>query len=211
MKVYAATVLDSVAECLRTFYHYKKDLRGFLLRVGIPSNVVSMLPWSEYKRTIANELINRLASDPGGTKLIDSVIDGLVEQDERFPNLRRLEDGPRLVKDAQAALQQLKNVVDRSTLTERADRARAAKRTDAERAAEALRERKASIASLGSRFKALCVATDPRKRGYDFQDLLRDLFLLHDLEPRGAFARPGEQAGRADRRQHSLGRHSSAR
>src|SRR6185436_11099256 len=32
-----------------------------------------------------------------------------------------------------------------------------------------------------------------QRRGLEFQPLLRDLFALYDLDPRGAFARPGEQ------------------
>lgn len=35
--------------------------------------------------------------------------------------------------------------------------------------------------------------TGKARRGHEFQALLRDLFALHDLDPRGAFARPGQQ------------------
>jgi hypothetical protein len=39
----------------------------------------------------------------------------------------------------------------------------------------------------------LAASTDEQKRGFDFQPWLRELFVLHDLEPRGSFASPGEQ------------------
>ena len=36
-------------------------------------------------------------------------------------------------------------------------------------------------------------SSDPHRRGYEFQTLLRDLFALYDLEPTGSFAIPGQQ------------------
>ncbi len=35
--------------------------------------------------------------------------------------------------------------------------------------------------------------SDVRKRGLEFEKLLRELFKLYDLDPRGSFASPGEQ------------------
>lgn len=39
----------------------------------------------------------------------------------------------------------------------------------------------------------LASSNEPQQRGLDFQTWLRDLFALHDLEPRGSFASTGEQ------------------
>ena len=64
MKVYTTAVLEAIAECLRTIYWYMKDLRSFLVRAGVPDNLLNALPWDGYKRTVASELIDRLARNP---------------------------------------------------------------------------------------------------------------------------------------------------
>lgn len=50
-----------------------------------------------------------------------------------------------------------------------------------------------SFGHLPVTLRELTSLADTQRRGYRFQDLLRDLFALNDLDPRGAFARPGEQ------------------
>jgi hypothetical protein len=54
-------------------------------------------------------------------------------------------------------------------------------------------ERKQALANLRERFIDLESSATPQQRGLDLQSWLRDLFNLHDLEPRGSFASPGEQ------------------
>ncbi|MBI5536036.1 MAG: restriction endonuclease [Deltaproteobacteria bacterium] len=193
MKAYSPVLLDALSDALRAAYWYKGDLRSFLERAGTPAIFVGSLPWAGTKREIVRECVDRLARRADGLEFLDRVIDALVEQDEDFPHLRRLEDGTRLASDACNALRRLKDMLGKKSVAERAERAREEHRTEALRSAEAVRERRASIKKLNERFVALCGATDAQRRGLDFQELLRDLFNIHDLEPRGSFARPGEQ------------------
>lgn len=200
MKGYAPVIWDAVFECLRTVYWYQEDLRSFLTRAGVPSGLVACLPWGRgtYKRTIARQLVDQLAADPArGMPVIDKLIDSLVEMNEQLPHLARLDDGKRKVEEGRQALRTLKELIGRQCVAERAERARQEARTEAERAREQQVQRQKDLAVLNKRFSTLCKCkadlASRQKRGFEFQRLLRDLFALHDLEPRGSFAQPGEQ------------------
>jgi restriction endonuclease len=200
MKVYASIVLDAVVECLRTVYWFQEDLRSFLARAGVPAGLVACLPWGRgtYKRTIARRLVDQLAAEPArGMLVIDKLIDSLVEMDEQLPHLGRLDDGKRKVEEGRQALRGLKELLGRQSLAERAERARQEARTEAERAREQQVRRQKDLAALNTRFATLCKyeadLASSQRRGFEFQKLLRDLFGLYDLEPRGSFAQPGEQ------------------
>lgn len=193
-QVYSPAVIDAVGECLRTFYWYKNDLQSFLKRAGIPPNLVAQLPWAtEVKRECVRILLDGLSREASRKVYIDKLIDSLVEQNERFPHLAKEDDGERMVKDAREASSNLKSLLGKHSVVDRAERARQENRTEAARSAQVLQSRQAALDGLNRRFKALCASTDVYRRGYDFQVLLRDLFALYDLEPTGSFALAGEQ------------------
>jgi hypothetical protein len=199
MKVYAPAVFDAVAESLRTVYWYQNDLKSFLLRAGVPTGLVNGLPWGQntYKRTIVKQLIDRLASDSRGTPIVERLIDSLVEMDESLPHLARLIDGKQKADDGGRALRSLKDLIGRQTIVERIERARQDARTEADRAQSDRVQRQSDLSTLNTRFLALCGIADDssstQRRGFEFQTLLRDLFVLYDLDPRGSFAMPGQQ------------------
>lgn len=199
MKLYTPVVLDAVVEALRTVQWYKNDLRSFLIRAGVPAHVVSAFPWEAmHKRAIAKQLVDDLAANPAsGMPIINRIIDSLVEMDEQLPHLARLEEGKKKVEEGRRALRALKDLLGRETLAERAERARQDARTEAERVRIARMQRQDELKSLNGRLVTLtAMPTDgksTRQRGILFQDFLRDLFALYDLDPRGSFARPGEQ------------------
>lgn len=193
MKVYAPTVVDALGEALRCLYWYKDDLRSFLTRAGVSTTLTAQLDWNGNKRSIIRSLLDDLVATPErGTAVISQILDAVVEQED-FAHLRRLEDGPRKVEDAQRALGHLKDLLGRETIAERAERARAEKRTEAERRRVAVAERQSTLTALAAEFNALFAMNNERQRGLAFEPFLRKLFALHDLDPRGSFALPGEQ------------------
>lgn len=194
MKVYPPTVLDSLGESLRVVYWYKDDLRSFLVRAGVPERIVRDLPWGGYKRGVVRALLDLLARNPAsGTPLLTKLIESVVEQDESFPHLARLPDGLRLVAEARSAVRTLKDILGHQTVAERAAVARSERRTEARRAQAELVQRKSDLRELHQEFLGLAGSQNPNQRGLDFQPLLRRLFALYDLEPRGGFAGAGEQ------------------
>lgn len=192
-KVYSAQVVGALAESLRTIYWFATDLKSFLIRCGVKPADVSRLDW-KYKRTAVRELLDELAAlGPSGTAMIAALIGGVVEQDDGFPHLARLDDGKTKVSEARDAVRALKALLGHHTVVAHADAARAERRTEAERLRAEHGERVDALAKLRLRFMTLAASTDFQQRGLDFQPWLRDLFALHDLEPRGSFASTGEQ------------------
>lgn len=195
-KIYAPQVFDALSECLRTVYWYTSDLKSFLIRCGVPPTRVSALDWT-YKRTAVRELLDELASQgAAGTPLVRVLIGAVVEQDDKFPHLAKITgktDGKVLVKEARAAVRVLKDLLGDRAVVAHADAVRAENRTEAERRRSETAARTQALAKLKQRFVDLGALADARNRGLDFQSWLRDLFDLHDLEPRGSFAGEGEQ------------------
>jgi hypothetical protein len=98
------------------------------------------------------------------------------------------------VKDARVAVRRLKDLLGHQTVLTRAEAARAERRTESERQRQEHAQRADALAKLKARFMELAsLPEDEQKRGFAFQPWLRELFALHDLEPRGSFASPGEQ------------------
>ncbi len=194
MKIYSPAVLEALRESLWTAYWFKGDLKSFVSHVAVPTLVANRLPWDQPKRVIVRELVDALAADQLTTKpVLDAIIGALVEQDASFPRLAKLEDGPRKVREARTAQARLKELVGVTTIAERAEHARADQRTEAARASAQAKARSEELRALRTRFHDLAMSTDTQRRGYQFQELLRDLFALYDLEPRGSFAYAGEQ------------------
>lgn len=195
-KVYQPQVFEALAEALRTVYWYTNDLKSFLIRCGVPSTRVSALDWS-YKRTAVRELLDELASQGAtGTPLVRTLIGAVVEQDDTHPHLSKITgrvEGKVLVKEARAAVCVLKDLLGVQAVVDHAQAVRAENRTEAERRRSEMAARAQALTKLKQRFIDLGTLTDPRKRGLDFQVWLRELFDLHDLEPRGSFAAEGEQ------------------
>lgn len=195
-KVYPPQVFEALSDCLRTVYWYTNDLKSFLIRCGVSPARVSALDWT-YKRTAVRELLDDLASQgAAGMPTVKALIGAVVEQDDRFPHLAKITgkaDGKTLVKDARTATRVLKDLLGTQAVVAHADAARAENRTEAERRRSETAARTQALAKLKQRFTDLAAMKDARKRGLDFQPWLRDLFDVHDLEPRGSFAGEGEQ------------------
>lgn len=194
MKVHSPVVLDALGEALRCVYWYKKDLRSFFLRVGVPGDLIGRLDWpNEHKRELARQVLDALSRQPDrGTSIISNLIDAVVEIED-FAHLARIEDGERLVRDATDAVRRLRDLLGRESGAEREERTRAARRIEAERRKAELVARQESISGLAAEFARIHSMEDRRERGMEFEEFLRRLFALHDLEPRGAFSIAGEQ------------------
>lgn len=177
-------------------YWYTSDLKSFLIRCGVSSTRVSALDWT-YKRSAVRELLDELAAQgAAGTPLVKALIGAVVEQDDTFPHLSKLTgkvEGKVLVKEALAAVRTLKNLLGNQAVVDLAEAARAENRTEAERRRSETATRAQALSKLKQRFLELSALNDPKQRGFEFQTWLRQLFDLHDLEPRGSFAGEGEQ------------------
>ncbi|WP_437644271.1 restriction endonuclease [Sorangium sp. So ce362] len=197
MKRYSAQVADAVVEALATSFHYKEDLGSFLVRCGVPGDTVQACQFTRNgppRRVSARMLVDGLAAHPAtGTELMRLIIQGLLAEDLDFPRLRKLEDGEQRVASARRALSELKDLVSGEFAAERRKRERQDGLEKSRLDASLIQHRASMLRGLRGRFMALFAASDHQGRGKQFEVLLKDLFELFDLSPRGSFRPDGEE------------------
>jgi hypothetical protein len=187
---------DALCEALTHFYWYKQDLAGLLITLTSehPELLAGLEPRTAMKRETASLLTSRLrGNEEKYRQLTLQSLVTLAGFDETFPHLAQLDDGPLKVAPARAALERIRAATedyraDLDAVQARAAELRSASAQDAQR-----RTSSAKLAELRERFLVLSRSTDPQTRGLSLEPLLRDLFLLFDLDPRAAFALAHEQ------------------
>lgn len=197
MKRYSAQVSEAVVEALAACFHFKEDLGSFLVRCGVPADRVQACQFTRNgppRRVSAKALIDGFAANPAtGTDLMTLVIKGIVAEDLDFPRLKKLEDGEQRVLGARRAVAALKDVVGNSFAADELSQNRAEQLDRARSDAALVRHRAEMLAQLRQQFLVLFADGNPQARGKTFEKLLRDLFELFDLSPRGSFRPEGEE------------------
>jgi hypothetical protein len=184
----------ALQEALAVVYHYKNDLRRFLTTCGIDAVLLAQVDWARYKRQIVADLFELFLDEKNlSLQFLTSLCRDVAAMDN-FAHLAVLEDGARKVATAQAAVTELRRLVDRHETQEEDERLAAERRQrlrDSQNKLDAfetkLRQIRALFQSVG-RYDG-----NPQKRGAELEALMNDLFSLFDLDPKASFRIKGEQ------------------
>lgn len=197
MKQINTEAYQALRDALAVVTWYKKAFRtllGTALR-DHPELLAGLDFGGTTKREVADELVDRLIEHEGRFK--DATLRLMLEVAgmERFADIERLEEPDRTLRlgEARAAVARLKAATERF-----ADRLEEQERLANEREANrtkdtALRKFADDLAGLKTRFLELSAATDARRRGYDFETFLANLFKIFDMEPRLSYSTELEQ------------------
>jgi len=197
VKRLSPAAISTLKEALASIFWYKRDLRSFL-RIACgeeAQGLVAQLDWEQTKLHVVADLVDTMARQEsryqeGLIRLMLAVCDF-----SDFSHLRRLEDGEPKARRAESAV----NAVRAQTATYRdqiEERERAEKLRELARAeAQAKRLFQEALEKLRAKYLALVQHeyTTPQERGLDFEQLLRELFELFDLDPRGPFRTTADQ------------------
>lgn len=196
MKVISIEAYQALRDVLSAVTWYKRDFES-LIRTAMRRNpeLLAGLNFSETKRSVADQLVNRLAELEH--RYHDATLDLMLELAEmkQFPDLERLQEPDRAkrLEEARLAVQTLSDTTAKLA-DQRAERDRLAGELEARRAqAKKLRRFEGEFGGLKGRFLTLQSANDPHRRGYDFEALLSELFKIFDMEPRLASRTESEQ------------------
>jgi hypothetical protein len=191
-EMYPPEVINALKEALRNAYWYKRDLRQFMLAAAVPAEIVNNKGWDDdtrYKVSIVAQILEELlAMGDEGIGPMRRLIRGVLEI-PNFDHLARLEDGASKVTAARSSVEAPRTIVRRNSASEPPPSVRG--RTNS--AGEAAKKLNEVLGVLQRRFAELTAMTEPQRRGIEFEVFLRDLFLAHDLDPRGSFRIVGEQ------------------
>jgi hypothetical protein len=189
----STNAIQALIGALATVFWYKSDLRTFLVAATGNPSLVASLNWDEVKWRIADEFVQNLAANQEQHRdtLIQLMLD--ISAMDSFPKLRGLEDEDKKVATASAAVAQLNKYI-RPYEEEALENAKTRERIVADgEAATSKQHFQDQLSALRSRYQDLTGSSDPQQRGRDLEDLIRDVFILFDLDPRASFVLKGEQ------------------
>lgn len=185
--------IQALKEALSSIYWYKSDLRSFLQNSVGDRRLVSSLNWNAYKRQIVSDLIDELCADHDGNLAALTRLCYDVTEMQSFPHLEQLEGGKQKATKARDAVEQLRQLVEAHTETEREDQAI---RKRQEEYQERIRQSAAvrhKLEELKQQFMGITMGPNPQQRGFELERFMLDLFELFDLDPKAAFRNVGEQ------------------
>ncbi|MBN7809535.1 restriction endonuclease [Algoriphagus sp. H41] len=193
MKKISATAVNALKIALTTIYWYKSDLRSFFDHTISNKLILSYLDWNDYKRNICSRLVDLLVKNEEKTQndLLKLVYEICNMND--FTHLRQLDDGEEKEKNAKEAVNALRKVSQGHLvqIKEQEEIENRRKKVFHEQLKKtAVREK---LEETKIDFYALLSSSDPQKRGYQLEKLLKDLFNLFDLDSKASFKIVGEQ------------------
>lgn len=182
-------IREAVVTVLGRAFWLKDPFRSFLLSCGVAPDLYDRFA-EESKYKIARHVLSEL--DRRGAE-------GLLIQKRIVSELVRLRNIPdATVPDRDAALQALrvlKQLVVEHKIDVVADRTASESRTvESKRKQEGIAARAEKVAQLRKAFASMAVATtDPQSRGYGLEDLLAELFEVHEIPYRRPYKTASEQ------------------
>ena len=192
-KTIAPVAINALKEALTSIYWYKADLRSFIMNTISNPSLLARINWGTYKRNIVTNIIDFLSNhqETYQNDLLKLIVEVIKIDD--FSHLRRLEDGKEKEERAKNAVVALKKLtIQHYDLME--------EEKDKERKRKEAYEKKLKNKGVNERLEVikmeyfnLISCTDPQKRGFELEKVLKELFLLFDLDPKASFRIIGEQ------------------
>jgi hypothetical protein len=192
MKKIEPAALHALREALTNIYWYKPDLRRFLSAALSDDALLSRLDWNDYKRNIVAALVGHMAKDEQA--YLDELVHLMLEVTRvaDFSHLERLDDGARKAKAARDSVAALRKYMSGYAAIKGEREKYEKRRREAEEAREKVTAVANEIEALRTQYLAL-LTSDPHKRGYALEAILRRLFEIFDLDPKASFKVIGEQ------------------
>lgn len=192
-KVITPAGVVALRQALTDVYWYKADLRSFLTSVVNDRSLLSAINWSDYKRNIVDALVAQMQADPERHQSDLLRLMSEVARIEDFSHLAKLENGKAKATAAKASVSALKTLlVPHEELTDEHRRSEERRKRAYEQLVRttAVQER---LQALSKDYFELLVSTEPKKRGFQLEKIIRHLFEIFDLDPKASFRITGEQ------------------
>ena len=194
MKKISPNAIQALKEALTNIYWRKKDLRSFVYHTIRNKAIIPTIDWANnYKNESASQLVDRMVAREDLYKEdLLKLFDAVMHMND-FSHLEQWEDPEKKIQKAKVSVEALRShAKGYFTLKEEEDRAAARKKAHQAILDERL-SRQQTIAVIRDDFFALSIEPDPRKRGFQFETFLNELFVLFDLNPKKSFKLIGEQ------------------
>jgi len=192
-KKIAPAAIQVLKEALTHIYWYKSELRSFLSHTLSDSTILSQLNWEDYKRNIIATLVDHLArNEEVYQRDIIRLIDEVTRIND-FSHLRKLEDGIEKEKNAKNAVEALKKQLSGNQKIREQEKEAEKRREEAHNRILRVNAVQNKLEEINKDFFGLLTEENAQKRGYILEKVLKELFLLFDLDPKASFRITGEQ------------------
>src|SRR5215510_2852414 len=192
-KVIAAAAIVALKEALSKIYWYKADLRSFLTNCLSNPAILSRVDWNDYKRNIVAAVVDRLAANEDQFQSDLLRLMSEVARIEDFPHLLHLDDGAEKAKQARAAVLALRKLIKPHEDVQAEEEAAEARRKVSYEQSLKNAGVKTKLEELTKVYFKLLTSDQPQRRGYHLEKVMRELFILFDLDPKASFKIVGEQ------------------
>lgn len=185
-------ILTAIKEAVVNVFWKKDDVRNLFRRCQVPSELVNSQDWSAYKFHIISPVLDTLNSRDEGLGPLRRILQETLGYKDG-DHLLWLPDGRKRKREAERCMEHLRLLVkdyDAARRTE-ADQREARQRQAQEQQGKAAFNTR--LADIDQRFLGYHQNPNRQERGYAFEEILYDTFLLFELSPQSAFRRMGEQ------------------
>lgn len=185
--------LDLVYDALVKSFWYKRSLRSFLRRSGIPTTLLGDLSDDESKRDWLDRIFPKLEETEQGQIIVRQMADALAEQ-KAFPDLARHEDAAQMIKQAREAVTALGRYLDEKRAEQVSQQEKERVRKVSQEAQMRHVRSQADLVRLQERLnKELCPQLGTQGGGYAFQDWFYDLMAYFEIDHRRPYNDKGRQ------------------
>ncbi|MFF5572489.1 restriction endonuclease [Streptomyces luteogriseus] len=184
----------ALVEALTAIFWNRKPFQTYVrAMLKDHSELLPQLDFTATKREVSGQLVDLLRANEA--RYLDLTVALMLDiaAMETFPNLTSQVDADDMVAKATAAVAELKRwtTKQREVLAER--EAHAATIAQSAKNAQDGRVFAQAHDDMKQRFMGMHSATDPHKRGTDFERFINELFALYDMEPRASYVMEYEQ------------------
>ena len=177
--------------CLKSFWR-RKALATFLRQCAVSERFLQTWTPDESKRDVLDRLFRELPKTDRGRSALVKMASFLMEQ-ESFPDLKNWEDSPAKLREANAAVSELRRYHSKQQeeIQSEENRVEARKRlADLQRQAI---QSEQILHDLSDRLNALARSLGEQQAGYDFQEWFYDLLDFSEIVNRRPYVHKGRQ------------------
>jgi hypothetical protein len=168
-------VVEAAVSAIGKVFYYKSSLKALLRRSGVSSGWFERYA-SETKYAIARNVFGDLELRENGRKVAIRIVQELCA-------IRKPADDNVDIAEALSALSQLRTLSQQARIEDaREEIKRESRQAEQTHRIEAITLHERLLEQCYKKYQTLLSETNLQKRGYALQDLLKDLFLAHEID-----------------------------
>jgi len=192
MRHFPDNIMTALKDAVINVFWKKTDVRALFHRCAVPAALIAAQDWNAYKINIVSPIIDHLNGSPTGLGPLRQILQETLQYTDGR-HLMWLPDAKKRCHEAERSLEHLRLLVKENDAAQRTKEEERQARLRQQQQAKGGADFRRKLGEIKDRFLAHHANPNRQQSGYALEEILYDLFLLFDLQPRGPFRRTGEQ------------------